>query len=282
MRHGKNLLVGMLLCMVGLVGLLSAGRVEAAPGGIPTCTQQLNTCTANLNTCTTVTNRCTTSLNSCTSSLSATQGNLATCNTSLTTCNGSLTTCQADLTACEADLVVFPGDGVTGPALSYTDNGNGTFTDNNTKLVWEKKDTAAGVHDVGNIYPWSSTGTAADGSLFTTFLATLNNKCDGNETTACTTNAQCTGIGNGLCGHAGHRDWRIPNVKELQSIVDYSTFGPAVNAALPGSTAASFYWSSTSFANGPGFAWDVFFNGGDVSINDKSFNAHARAVRGGS
>src|SRR5712691_4505056 len=156
----------------------------------------------------------------------------------LAMCQGSLTTCQADLAACQAEpTVIFPGDGVDGPALSYTDNSDGTFTDNNTLLMWEKKDTAGGIHDVNNTYTWSSTGTAADGTAFTVFLATLNNKCDGNETTACTSNADCTGIGNGLCGHAGHRDWRMPNVKELQSIVDYSTLNPA--SSVPGSTAAA-------------------------------------------
>jgi len=37
------------------------------------------------------------------------------------------------------------------------------------------------------------------------------------------------------CGYAGHRDWRIPNVKELQSIVDYSQVNPALAPSFPGS-----------------------------------------------
>jgi len=108
------------------VGLLSGGKAEAAPGGLPACQARLATCTSDLGTC------------------------------------------QTDLDACEAaPNVVFPGDGVIGPALSYTDNGDGTFTDNNTQLVWKKKDTVAGsVHNVENIYQWSSSGSAADGSLF--------------------------------------------------------------------------------------------------------------------
>jgi hypothetical protein len=58
----------------------------------------------------------------------------------LTTCTADLAEAQADLDTCTADLAarkaapnaVFPGDRVDGPALSYTDNRDGTFTDNNT------------------------------------------------------------------------------------------------------------------------------------------------------
>lgn len=200
-------------------------------------------------------------LATCTTSLSSTQSQLTSCTTDKNTCTTNLTTCQTDLAACEEDLVVFPGDGVTGPVLSYTDNGDGTFTDDNTGLVWEKKDTVVGsIHNVGNMYQWSSTGTAADGDLFTTFLATLN-------TVPCFT---------------GHCDWRIPNVKELQSLVDYSKPfpGPVVDPTLPGDTAASLYWSSTSNAAFPNNAWVVYFNYGFVGFDIKNFTGHARAVRG--
>ena len=65
------------------------------------------------------------------------RGGLPACVRQLNTCNANLETCQTDLEECEA--AVFPGDGLDGPALSYTDNGNGTFMDNNTLLTWEKK-----------------------------------------------------------------------------------------------------------------------------------------------
>jgi hypothetical protein len=142
----------------------------------------------------------------------------------------------------------FPGDGAgDGPELSYTDNGDGTFTDNNTKFMWEIKDESGGVHDVDKTYSWTLDDgdlTDPDGTLFTEFLDKLNNKCDGDETTPCATNRDCAGIGNGKCGLAGRRDWCIPNVKKLQSIVDYGTFSPA--KSFPGSTKALFYWSATT------------------------------------
>jgi len=186
-RNCRNLFVGILISVVGMVGLLSAGKAEARKGGLPLCLDQL-------------------------------------------------ATCQTDLDACEAaPSTVFPGDGHPttsedravgidhGPALRYTDNGDGTFTDNNTHLVWEKQDRVAGsIHNVDNTYQWSESGSAADGGLFTTFLVTLNT-------------APC---------FAGHCDWRIPIIKELQGIVDYSKFEPATS--VPGATVAAGYWSSTS------------------------------------
>ncbi|MBF8302690.1 MAG: hypothetical protein HW396_971 [Candidatus Dadabacteria bacterium] len=175
----------------------------------------------------------------------------------------------------------FPGDGAgDGQALSYTDNGNGTFTDNNTKFMWEIKDQSGGVHDVDNTYSWTVDDgdlTDPDGTLFTAFLDKLNNKCDGDETTPCATNRDCAGIGNGKCGHAGFRDWCIPNVKKLQSIVDYGTFDPA--SSFPGATAASGYWSATTFASSTSVAWLVFFLNGPVSTGDKTDFNRARAMR---
>ena len=187
-------------------------------------------------------------------------------------------------------------------ALSYTDNGDGTITDNNTGLMWEKKDDSGGIHGQNNTYTWGMTSPpyTMNGTMVTEFLATLNNRCAGDGTTDCTAggDAACVGIGTGKCGFAGHRDWRIPNIKELQSIMDYENVDPTVNAAFHNATgctgctdvtlascsctaATAFYWSSTTYSGGPQNAWDVNFVFSSIANSAKSGGNAVRAVRGG-
>ena len=151
------------------------------------------------------------------------------------------------------------GDVQAGGPLSYTDNGNGTVTDNRTGLTWEKKTDA----NVNNNYTWQG---ALD------YVAGLN-------------------AINGGAGFAGHNDWRLPNVKELFSILDYGRFNPSIDPIL-GPTAGTLnfvrYWSSTSWAAFyPEYnAWAVDFrdgygNSAGTLAFSKGSSLRVRAVRGG-
>ena len=180
-------------------------------------------------------------------------GGLPECVRQLNTCNADLGNCQADLAECQ----VFPGDGVDSPALSYTDNMDGTFTDNNTQLMWEKK-VAGG-----------SSGCPTDSAN----LHGVDSTC---------TWAQATGVWIAAINAdnlGGHNDWRVPNVKELLSIVDYSRRNPATS--VPGSTAMVFYWSSTNSAGSSSGAWVVEGFSGFTFAGTKNESRYVRAVRGG-
>jgi len=207
---------------------------------------------------------------------------------------GALEACEAELVQCQAQPgMTFPGDGWPedapdyaipgGAPLSYAGPGEigadnppeGTFIDLNTGLMWEIKDSADGVadyanpHDVDNLYTWSKATASPyipNGSAFESFLAELNAEP----------------------AFAGYNDWRLPTVKELQSLVDYSVPypGPVVKQGpdgLPGATAPSYYWSSTAYALAAGddLAWVVYFGDGNVGSGYKGAALHVRAVRGG-
>jgi len=87
--------------------------------------------------------------------------------------------------------------------------------------------------------------------------------------------------------YGGRTDWRLPNIKELMSIVNYQFFNPATYTEANGTgyftaTQSDLYWSSTTYAGFTGLAWYVDFYGGDVNVGDKtSVTYYVRAVRGG-
>jgi len=151
-------------------------------------------------------------------------------------------------------------------------NGNGTVTDYDTGLQWEQKTADGSVHDLGNEYTWSVTLGRRDGTVFADFLGTLNDATSSDGTTS----SGC---------FAGHCDWRLPSIVELQAIVDAGapgcgSRGVCLDQTVFGPTIAFFYWSATTETDFPVFAWGVAFGAeGQVTSAIEDATLFARAVR---
>jgi hypothetical protein len=79
----------------------------------------------------------------------------------------------------------------------------------------------------------------------------------------------------------GKTDWRLPNIKELQSLNDEKLAKPSFNKTFfPGVLSGNF-WSSTTQVNTSSRAWDLNVEYGIVSYNEKSIRENVLLVRGG-
>lgn len=77
----------------------------------------------------------------------------------------------------------------------------------------------------------------------------------------------------------GYTDWRLPNMKELLTLVDESAASPAIDAdAFPG-TPASWFWSSSAYPYWAFYAYDVDFAAGDLSAYTHTTVNYVRCVR---
>lgn len=80
--------------------------------------------------------------------------------------------------------------------------------------------------------------------------------------------------------HALGNGYRLPNIRELTSIVEVSCIYPAINTTIFPNTASDFYWSSSPNAGYISHAMGIFFGTGTTTdYNDKSNGSYVRAVR---
>jgi hypothetical protein len=146
----------------------------------------------------------------------------------------------------------------------YTDNGNGTVTDNRSGLIWLKNANCFGRQD------WKTAMQSA------------------------------ANLASGQCGlRDGSRRgmWRLPSKEEWEAMIDKKYVDrenrnpPALsNAAGTGTwkegdafsgVQASYYWSSTTYAYYTPYVWYVSLNYGPVYTGVKNYTYYVWPVRGG-
>ena len=143
----------------------------------------------------------------------------------------------------------------TTPANRFTDNGDGTVTDKVTALQWKRcseGQTWSGGTCTGSytIHIWQGALQLAEGASY-----------------------------------AGKSDWRLPNIKELASIVEQACYGPAIDLEVFPGTALSYFWSSSPYGDvsgiDHGIAWLVNFDYGVDQYGNQGIAYQVRLVRGG-
>lgn len=134
------------------------------------------------------------------------------------------------------------------PDRRFVNNLDGTITDTATDLMWHRCQIGRLGNDCElgnlNVYNWQEAFNQADNST----------------------------LGN-------YTNWRLPNHKELDSIVEQQCFDPSINTSFFPNTSASNFWSSTPNTSNSVAAWYVGFSQGSSNISSRNVDHSVRLVR---
>ncbi len=139
------------------------------------------------------------------------------------------------------------------PNERFIDNGDGTVSDKHTGLVWMR----------------CSLGQTWDGATCASEAVEYNWQ-------------QALQTAEGYA-YAGSSVWRVPSIKELESIVEFACRNPAINLVIFPQTPPELFWTASPTAYDNNYAWYVSF---DYHANNdyyysKSNNYYVRLVRSG-
>ncbi|RKY11459.1 MAG: hypothetical protein DRP65_04150 [Planctomycetota bacterium] len=137
------------------------------------------------------------------------------------------------------------GWAIGGRFVVKTISGDDVVFDRSTGLLWPKDGSKAGCNN-GNMLTWANAIIYCEGLSF-----------------------------------AGYSDWRLPNIYELQSIVEHNGVAPFLYSAWV-NMVSSIYWSSTTYMANTTAAWCTNFIAGLKNAKTKTENWYLIAVRGGS
>ena len=135
------------------------------------------------------------------------------------------------------------------PDARYEVHGDGTVTDKQTGLMWMQCSLGQAYH---------------------------NSNCSGSASTYAWQRALELARDNSF---ANHSDWRLPNVKELASLVALDRIAPSINSNIFPNTPHYSYWSASPYSSNSKYIWDVYFYYGDEGYGLRNYKSYVRLVR---
>lgn len=139
------------------------------------------------------------------------------------------------------------------PTARFVDNGDGTVTDSKTDLVWKKC-----VEGLSGEACAEGEATVLNWGEALLYMSEHNKQ-----------------------GDLGYTDWRLPNIRELSTLVETRCMNPAINEEVFPGTPAGHVWTSSPYHFYTHYSWYVDFGHGSANYDERIRDKGLRLVRNG-